>query len=1168
MAAGGRKNSRKFWRGTAFVPDTMQNPRWLLNEPSKGLRLFAEGDGLWLRPISGSLAAPQLQSFQPRCRLGRLLPALIPQLVEMGLASCRDGGFSLEYSDFINLREAHSIDAFDGLVPWSGWVTQLETTGTPGTAAFGYIFRFYAGQQPVYPERLGCFVRRGDEVRQLDPQTYALIEAVDSFNALPAERRAGSEAFIHFADIKGLAEEVGAELDRFLLHEKIVIPSEIALDIVPEAGGHISFAPKIDGVETEAFRRAFFAFDDPEEVYSVDGAAGSRVRVVLNAAQQEVLRRMQKVRHVGGADKAEVLRDPSRVFDGLGETVKYGPRVYGVGDFPFVARPYLQRSATGIFDDPESCADRPDHGRFSAGLKCEYLDGSVETVEFSSRDQLRRFVENVTAAHENGGAAVEFKGKSIPVNDRLLKEVRNMMARLTVRPGRARSEPSAQPRQFLLIYTNDGELEYEEATGREASLGPLVVPASLRREVVKNHQLQGLRWLEANYRQGRHGCLLADDMGLGKTLQLLAFMAWLIEQGGLVPEGNANGEAAPWNPILVAMPLTLLENETWTGDVKKFFASEGSVFQPWASLHGSKLREFRWRQGTETTLGGPVLDLNRLRQYRLVLTNYETVVNYQHSFAKVDWSLVVTDEAQEYKTSDTKVSHALKSLAPKFRIACTGTPVETRLLDVWNIFDFLQPGHLGSAKAFSHEYEQPLLEAGSNGPERVLTHLKERLRFGKQDALVLRREKGAVLDLPQKHEQQIACELSERQREWHLDLVDQARSGGPGRHPFSLISQLMKVYQHPALLPRYEALPPSDLVAQCPKLQAVLRCLENIQRREEKALIFTRSLDMQQVLQSVIADRFRISVDIINGATSRSGDTNHSKGARRDILSRFREAAGFGAIILSPDVAGIGLTLVEANHVIHYGRWWNPAKESQATDRAYRIGQTRDVYVYYPVARDPHGEFQTFDEKLDALITRRRRLAADFLAPVPGEDKLQHELLEDVLNDTKGTGEGRPITAEYVQTLPWRQFEALIALLERKRGASVLLTPCAADDKADVIAARKPDLWLIQCKHTSYGTTLDADPLAEICNALDTYRHRYLRALTGKYALHGAVVTNGKFTNRARALAHERDIKIVSAAELGDMLEQTPCTPGEVEAVESDRLASMRDVQAAILRLS
>src|SRR5262249_33985058 len=150
---------------------------------------------------------------------------------------------------------------------------------------------------------------------------------------------------------------------------------------------------------------------------------------------------------------------------------------------------------------------------------------------------------------------------------------------------------------------------------------------------------------------------------------------------------------------------------------------------------------------------------------------------------KAHWSVVVTDEAQEFKIPSTKRSHALKALAPRFRIACTGTPVETRLLDVWNIFDFLQPGHLlASASEFTKAYERPAEESTDDrGPD--LTALKERLRYGRSDAFVLRREKTSLNGLPEKHEHELLCDLSSEQRDWHVDVLQRAHAGGEGNHP-------------------------------------------------------------------------------------------------------------------------------------------------------------------------------------------------------------------------------------------------------------------------------------------------------------------------------------------------------------------------------------------------
>jgi len=183
------------------------------------------------------------------------------------------------------------------------------------------------------------------------------------------------------------------------------------------------------------------------------------------------------------------------------------------------------------------------------------------------------------------------------------------------------------------------------------------------------------------------------------------------------------------------------------------------------SIHGESLRKLRKEAGKEVEVGKAILDLAQFQKNRVVLTNYETVTNYQHSFAKMKdrWSAVVTDESQEFKTPNTKVSHAMKSLAPGFRLGLTGTPVETRLLDVWNIFDFLQPGDLlGSLKQFSSTYEDHSAQSqGIGEAATAVTRLKQQLRFGMDDAYLLRREKAALgRALPAKHEVIIECELS------------------------------------------------------------------------------------------------------------------------------------------------------------------------------------------------------------------------------------------------------------------------------------------------------------------------------------------------------------------------------------------------------------------------
>jgi superfamily II DNA or RNA helicase len=1154
---------------------TSPDSPWLLAEPAAGVQVLAEHDGVWLcgPGVTGEPSHRMLRRTQ-LTRLGRLLPTVIPQLCELGLATAADNGVRITYTDFTNL-ETHDIDAFADLAPWAPFTLELAAHRWLGATDFCYRYRLYLGTQPVVIERRGCFVRRAPAIYRLDPQTFALIEAIDAFNALPAEDKASPDAFLRFATVKGLAEGIGAQLDRYMAQERVLVPSRLGLDLIIEDEGRISFAPKIDGVEPEAMRRAFFALDDVEIVYALDAPDGGRVRVVLDGQQREVLRRMERVRHLSGAERAVVLRAPQAVFDGVAEAVDidpvaFGPRVQGIGDFPFVTQPYLRQSS-GIFDDPAGLAVPYADGTFSAGLTCRYADGSSEDVPFTSRQELLALHQAARDAWHSGSGTIDFRGKSILVDASFIQAFDELVAQAL--PPASRQQMSAPKGRYLLIYRNEEALEYTEDTETADTETALTLPQALKSDVVlKAHQRAGVAWLQRNLRLSRRGCLMADDMGLGKTLQVLTFLAWLIEQGTLSPD-STNPEAAPWDPILIVMPVILLQNETWLEDMRKFFQGDGAIFMPWLALHGAALQKMRRSQalGKETAIGDTVLDLERLRQYRVILTNYETITNYQHSFARMTthWSIVVTDEAQEYKTPSTKISHALKSLYPRLlRIACTGTPVETRLLDVWNLFDFLQPGYLlDSAAEFSKQYETPRNLDDATGAGTALVQLKERLHFGRSDAFLIRRDKTSLRDLPAKHEQPLHCYLSPEQRRSHLEILGRAHTGGEENHSLSLLHHLMRLTQHPALVPRYEPLEAAEALAQCPKLKTVLDSLRAIKAKHEKALIFTRILDMQQLLATVINAEFGLHVDIINGATSRRGDTQSGSQTRRAIVQRFRASPGFNVLVLSPDVAGIGLTLIEANHVIHYGRWWNPAKESQATDRVYRIGQTRDVHVYYPIATDPVGEFTTFDEKLDALIQRRRQLAQDFLTPMAGEDTLERELFTDVCGTFEGATTptpSQPLSPEDVRHLPPEHFEALVAALEAQHGAHVLLTPYAADGGIDVIAIQSRVIRLVQCKHTLWDTHVEADVIAEVVAAFDGYRARWLAPLVSTHSLRPVIVTNGEFTRQAQKAAAERGIELIAARQLWRLLVTSPCTLTDVLALAGRRLVSMHELPGAL----
>ena len=343
----------------------------------------------------------------------------------------------------------------------------------------------------------------------------------------------------------------------------------------------------------------------------------------------------------------------------------------------------------------------------------------------------------------------------------------------------AASTQGAPAKKYLLIETNEEsvgpDLISEAETARQFVAGAAFErPRALREDrSLRPHQEHGVRWLQTcSQIQERTGVLLADDMGVGKTVQILTFLAWCIESGKFP---DLSRSEPPFRPILIVAPLILLDTRTWESEMENFFANDGVVFWPVLSLHGDQLAKLRRddAEGREVEIGKPILDLNRIQRHRVVITNYETIKSYQHSFAymkegKPLWSFIISDEAQEYKVPSTKISHAMKALKAQMHIACTGTPVENRLLDLWNICDALQPGLLSSAREFVARFEKT---QDGDGQQNSLLDLKKTLLFHQPHAFLLRRTKSDVAELPPKTVIPLYCDMSEAEIAAHRTLL-------------------------------------------------------------------------------------------------------------------------------------------------------------------------------------------------------------------------------------------------------------------------------------------------------------------------------------------------------------------------------------------------------------
>lgn len=542
-------------------------------------------------------------------------------------------------------------------------------------------------------------------------------------------------------------------------------------------------------------------------------------------------------------------------------------------------------------------------------------------------------------------------------------------------------DPLPRSTASLKILHNIEHLDYgkaEEATSH-APQQP-VLPKALRDGIeLKPHQLEGLGWLQGHVlepRPGVRGVLLADDMGLGKTLQCLALMAWYRET------------AEHPRPCLIVAPVSLLEN--WKAEIAKFLdGTQGETL----ALYGRTLAEHRLPADSfdnELRASGvrKLLKPNFARSAAFVLTTYETLRDYELSLGREAWGIFVCDEAQKIKTPGALVTRSAKAMNAEFRVACTGTPVENSLADLWCLFDFFRPAMLGSLAEFTRTYRQAIEQADTDRGVLV-----DELR-GKIEPFVLRRMKAEVADLPDKINEyhhafdptsnRIGMSMLQRSLyrsaiEAFKEAMERAKDDSKGNTTaLALIHKLRMICANPLAVAddRAELRPVKEHIEHSPKLRWVLAYLEQVKAAGEKAILFSEYRDVQRLLQRAVASRFAFSPVIVNGDTSVDVAKDD---ARQALIDRFQASEGFGVIVLSTTAVGFGVNIQAANHVIHFTRPWNPAKEDQATDRAYRIGSTKPVWVYCPTVVGD--SFESYEQRLASRLAEKRSLSEDMLAP-------------------------------------------------------------------------------------------------------------------------------------------------------------------------------------------
>ncbi|WP_392530998.1 DEAD/DEAH box helicase [Nostoc sp. C117] len=529
---------------------------------------------------------------------------------------------------------------------------------------------------------------------------------------------------------------------------------------------------------------------------------------------------------------------------------------------------------------------------------------------------------------EINGEWVELRPQDIKTAQTFFTTRKDQMA-LSLEDALRLSTGDTQAIEKLPVVSFDASGALQELIGalnNNQAIAPLPTPTGFKGQL-RPYQERGAAWLSFLERWGLGACL-ADDMGLGKTVQFIAFLLHLKEQDALE------------NPTLLVCPTSVLGN--WEREVNKF-APSLKISQ----YHGDKRPKGK-------------AFLESVKNHDLIVTSYSLLHRDIKSLQSISWQIIVLDEAQNVKNPEAKQSKAVRQLSATFRIALTGTPVENRLQELWSILDFLNPGYLGNKQFFQRRFAMPIEKYGDTAS---LTQLRSLVQ-----PFILRRlksDRDIIQDLPDKQEMTVFCGLTGEQAALYQQVVEQSlveieSAEGLQRRGMilALLIKLKQICNHPAQYLKQGTLEQHHSA----KLLRLEEMLEEVLAESDRALIFTQFAEWGKLLKPHLEKQLGREIFFLYGSTS--------KKQREEMIDRFQhDPQGPPIMILSLKAGGVGLNLTRANHVFHFDRWWNPAVENQATDRVFRIGQTRNVQVHKFVCTG------TLEEKIHDMIESKKQLA-------------------------------------------------------------------------------------------------------------------------------------------------------------------------------------------------
>ncbi len=1034
--------------------------------------------------------------------------SIINELVENGFA---DNLGDCCHVDWANIYFLSEIDCQILELPdFYPYHIYIQSVGTLNQESFKFKIDFYdfiPNGNRFAAVRNGSFLTFDDRTYLLSKKQFDVCEKIAFFNNLPLSEKMFDKNLIKFSELKALSEETAFTLDSYLNNENVHCPEKIKIEIEYK---NEALEVKADvGANKEKFREFFDRSSEIKSVYPTVDEFGKRTRVVLSEQQQEELKKIKKhYRKITSKDQIDAFIKNPEVFldpDIIDVSVFYSSRVIEIGIYkprfyPFIT-PYKSQwlPCIGVED------------RVNGSSKV--LIKNIEEVELIKN--------KIANAEERFEAFIDHKGLEIPIKDaKVLVEVATKQLKTPKEPLKETIE-NGEKKDVLIIEENADLLGYNEFDPKFSidMVHKFYELNNLSEEIsLIEHQKEGIAWLQSLYDKKSSGALLADDMGLGKTLQILYFIEWHAQK-------YKNNK-----PYIIVAPVSLLEN--WENEYLKFFKKRSLEI---TKLYGNIEISRQFNKN----------DVKILQSKELILTNYETLRNYQLNICAVNFSIAVLDEAQKIKTPGTFITNVTKAIKSDFKIAMTGTPVENGLVDLWCIMDFAVPGLLGNAKEFSKEYQSPLKKEDTdisalceNLRKKVGIFIKRRLKIDVAKDLPAKSFEIDEKIMPKEQEERYMTAIMESQ-----NIADCGRERGA--QILRYLHEIQVISDHPYIADkRINEYSPEEIVRTSAKLQSTMEILEKIRNKNEKVIIFTEKREVQRMLQTVIKHFFRITPKIINGDTpSSSLSAGKSKLSRQQTIDEFKSKEGFNVVIMSQIAAGVGLNVTAANHVIHFSRHWNPAKEEQATDRVYRIGQNKEVFVYYPMAILP--QIKTFDIVLNELLQKKHKLSESSLFPTEQVEVYPEDLFNNVFQG-KVTIDVSPLSFEEISKLKPFKFEAFTAALFEKMGYKVDLTPNSNDKGADVVAFGNEKNILIQCKQSTYNVDMKA--VQEILGAKGYYNLKH------NIDFELVIFTNNCLNDNAKNYAICNNVRFYEGADIEKLIRKFNVKITDVDKAENKRL--------------